>query len=244
MNRVRGFVAVTSAFATLVAPMSALAQCKADVDCKGNRICEGGTCVDPNDRAPERKVEETDDGVTVTYSGRAEAPPPVMGASTGWALPAGIIGFIGAAAVLSLAVGSELTSEDQIPSLPLGAAATVLVAALGPVTFAGAKSARSETVTGLLGMRIVGWVTYGVSLANALVLLLFGVVEVTPPDGYITAVGVLGALSLTSFAIDAVAGYSEASSLAATDSGWGPSLGFARDSTGHRLPTLGAAARF
>lgn len=240
MSRGRGIVAVTSAFATLVAPMSGLAQCKADVDCKGKRICEEGTCVDPNDR--DAAPEETDDGVTVTYSGGASSPPPA--AATGWALPAGIIGFVGAVGVLGLAVGSELTSDDQIPSLPLGAAATVLVAALGPVTFAGGRSARSPAVTGLLGLRIVGWVSYGVCLVNALALLLLGVIDVEPPDGYIAAVGVLGTLSLTSFAIDAVAGYSEASSLASSDADWGPSLGFARDSTGHRLPTLGAAARF
>jgi hypothetical protein len=239
-------VAVLAAYAVLMSPLLANAQCKADVDCKGDRVCEGGQCVDPKTKLPEeeppRKVD--DDGVKVTISDRGyeDTDNP-----TNWALPAGIIGIIGMAAVLGLGIASEITKEDNIPSIPLGAGATVLVAAIGPVEFAGGASARRASgAGGVAGLRIAGWVAYGVSLALALYLIAFGLLDNTPFDGLITTTSGIGALSLLFFAIDDFVSYSEASDGAISMGApfFSPVIGMARESGGGAIPTLGLGAAF
>src|SRR5690349_2243863 len=54
---------VLVAVLVLAVPGAALAQCTKDTDCKGERICERGTCVLPAERAPPPRPEYT-------------APPP------------------------------------------------------------------------------------------------------------------------------------------------------------------------
>jgi hypothetical protein len=84
--------------------------------------------------------------------------------------------------VLGLAIGSEVTRDEQIPSLPLGATATVLFAAAVPVIMAGGRSARRHgCVRGNLGLRVGGWVVYGLALADAAILVALGANEIEPP---------------------------------------------------------------
>ncbi len=204
-----------------------------------------GQCVDPKTRLPDAPPPEkkSDDGVTVTIHDVGE--PAYDDDATGWSMAAGVIGIVSAALVLTLSIGSELSKEDRIPSLPLGAAATVLVAAMGPVTAAGGGSARHGGATGLKGLRIVGWIAYGVSLVGALYLLILGASDTEPFGGLITTTGVVGAASLTFFGIDAFVSHSEAaegtlSSVPALV----PALGMARDNGGGAIPSFGLAARF
>jgi hypothetical protein len=138
----------------------------------------------------------------------AEGPPP----DAGWAQGAGVYGIVAALGTLGLAIGSELTKDEQVPSLPLGVGATVLVGASGPIVAVGASSARqSGQVKGAQGLRITGWIAYGLTLADASVLIAMGANEVEPVDGLITSVGALGALSLLSFSADAFFSAAEAS---------------------------------
>jgi hypothetical protein len=227
----RAGVALVTAAAMLAAPVLASAQCKADIDCKGNRICDRGRCVSEEER------------VTVRRGRRYEPPPP---ADPGWSLPAAIVGVFGGLVVSGLSLYAELVLQNQpstATALELGA--FVLLAAVAPVVFAGGKSARNQTaVNGVTGLRIAGWVFYGITLAVAGVVLLTRLGDTDTPDGLITGTGAAGALTIACFSIDAVVGWHEAEKIAARDPGWAPVIGMAIENDGGRLPTIGAAARF
>ncbi len=184
----------------LLAGSTAVAQCTKDTDCKGDRVCVSGACVDATTELPPPPAP--------AVAPRPDSSPgssPGLPADGGWAFPAAIIGFVSSGLVLTLALGSEATRQDQIPSLPLGILATVTAAAAGPVVFAGGASARSgDAPRGSIGLRITGWVTYGVALALAGALIFTGVLEITAPPGLITGVGLLGAGSLVCFSLDAL----------------------------------------
>jgi hypothetical protein len=174
---------------------------------------------------------------------------PTTPADPGWATGAGAFGVVAAAGALGLAVGSELTKDEQNPSLPLGIGATTLIAVAGPITAVGAGSARDGgDVKGAQGLRIVGWVAYGLTLVDASVLIGMGANEVEPPDGVIVSVGALGAISLLSLAGDAFFSASEArakqaSAPPATFS-VSPTLAWGRARDGNALPVLGVRGAF
>jgi hypothetical protein len=258
-------VAVLTAYAVLLAPFVAEAQCKADVDCKGDRICEQGQCVDPRTKQPDAPPppatppppappppEKTeDDGVKVII--RDVGEPAVEDYSTGWALPAGIIGIISAAGVLGLSIGSAVTLEDDfgfrevVPAVPLGVSAFVLTAAVAPIVFVGGGSARRGAgATGSLGLRIGGWVAYGVALLAGLYILLFNVADIIEaPEWLIIADGVVGALALVMFSADAFISHAEASQGAISQGpAILPTLVWAKTNDGGSLPTVGLRARF
>ena len=117
---------------------------------------------------------------------------------------------------------------------------------MGPITFVAGGSARREAgATGLKGLRIAGWVAYGVSLALAVALVYLGIFDLEPPTGFIIAAGGFGALSLTFFSIDAFSSHAEAS-LGTVSEGpaYRPTLVLARERDGSTIPGLGVAARF
>ncbi len=160
--------------------------------------------------------------------GTGYGPPPMQQPrSAGWASTAGALGLVSASLVLGLAIGAEVTKEDQVPSLfPLGVGATLALGVMAPVTASGAASARQGGVSGAPGMRIAGWIGYALALVDAVSLVILGASEIEPPDGVITSVGILGAASIVFFSIDAFASASEASSGVARPSpSWAP--GFA-----------------
>jgi hypothetical protein len=199
---------VRSVFALVVvailAPAVAHAQCSTDMDCKGDRICVNGACRSPATAPPTA----------------APGAPQNVFADPGWSQGAGILGFVAAGGTLLLAIAAEITKEDQIPSLPIGIGATLLMGVATPVVAVGAGSARgSGKVDGMLGMRIAGWIAYGLSLSDAVVLIGLGLAEVTPPGGIITLVGVLGGAGLIFHALDAMASGSEAEALGARAQG-------------------------
>ncbi len=217
--------------ALLVLPAYARAQCRSDAECKGDRICVGGVCQAPASPVPPA----------------AAAPAPRTGEpqGAGWASTAGALGIASAAAVLSLAIGAEVTKEDQIPAIPLGGAATLILAAMGPVVAGGAASAQGPGVPGNPGLRIAGWVFYGISLADALVLIALGVSEVQPPDGLTTSVGLIGAGALSFFAADAFTSASQAEDAARQGAATvAPALGTAVGSDGSAVRTVGLRLSF
>lgn len=229
----RGCVAITTAVAVLVAPVAARADCTKDTDCGGPSVCEDGQCVSASGAEEE--------GVTVRYAAGARTG---VSASSGWALPGAIIGVIGALGVAALSLASELRSDDRQPSLLLEGGAAVLLAAAGPVAFAGGRSARSSGATGITALRVLGWVFYGITLGVDAIVLLVRAGDVDIAPGLITGTGAGGALVLSLFSIDAIVGWDEAQGFAADESGWGPSIGMAKDQHGVFLPTVGAGTRF
>jgi len=131
-------------------------------------------------------------------------------ADPGWAAGAATYGIISGAAVLALAIGAEATKADVIPAAPLGGVATALFAASVPIVAIGGSSARNHpAVNGSTGLRIAGWIAYGVALADA-AYLLSQVGQSEPADGLILSVGLLGAASMACFVIDARLAVAEA----------------------------------
>lgn len=187
-------------FASLIS-LPAWADCGKDTDCKGNRICESGKCVDPKVplAAPMRAPSSS-----LSFDENTLAQSHARGAA--------VTGFVMSAVALGLAIGAELTKEDQIPSLPLGGVATLAVAISAPIIAKSGSSLRyAAGVDGAFGLRIAGWVAYGGTLLDAVVLIGLGIVDITPEDGLISVTGVLGAASLILFSIDNLNTYGEAS---------------------------------
>jgi len=148
------------------------------------------------------------------YTAPAGGPPTSVQADPGWAAGAATYGIISGVAVLALAIGAEATKADEIPATPMGGVATALFAASVPIVAIGGSSARTHpAVTGSLGLRIAGWISYGVALADAAYLLSqSGKSE--PDDGLILSVGLLGAASMACFVVDARISAAQATSLA------------------------------
>lgn len=136
----------------------------------------------------------------------AAAPEPaakVIGRDWAGAGTATGLSMVGVGVVLG--IGSEITVEDQIPALPMGGVATMMFAAGIPIIAGGGSSARRAAgVRGSLGARIGGWVTYGLTMTNAVVLIGLGAAEVEVQHGQVAAVVVLGATSGALMAADAL----------------------------------------
>jgi hypothetical protein len=164
--------------------------CSKDADCKGNRICEQSVCVEPRSAAP------------VT---------PERPLSDGWALGGGIMGLVTVAPFTGLGIAAALTNEDTIPSVPLGGSATVLAAIVSPLVFGSGRSARrGAMVRGVVGLRVTGWVSYGLCLGNAIVMIALGLSDVFVPSWEIVLATVIGDISLISFSIDALVSHKQA----------------------------------
>ena len=122
--------------------------------------------------------------------------------------------MISAAAVIGLGSASAATSEatDDTPALAMGGAATLLGAVLYPIAASGGGSGSER---GALGLRIVGWVTYGVFLANAAVLLSLGAIDdTTDYTPYIISTTALGGISGIAFGIDAFLAHANSTAVA------------------------------
>jgi hypothetical protein len=107
-----------------------------------------------------------------------------------------------------------------------------------------------------LGLRILGWITYGLCWSNGIYMLVTGLAaDVDPGAAAITGFGVLGTTALTSFAIDslvsrrqALALYSQGATAVNDSEGSdfriGPALVPVRHVNGTTTLTLGLAAGF
>lgn len=122
----------------------------------------------------------------------------------GWATGAGVVGIATGIVGLGFAVGSAGNAEETETAIALGAAGTAVIAIGVPITAVGAASARGdERVRGALGARIAGWIGYGITIADALVLIGLGASDAEVPEGVIISVGLLGLASSAAMAVDA-----------------------------------------
>lgn len=201
-------------------PLSALAQSSdCDPPCRAGYTCKDGDCVEKcNPPCPEGQ-QCTDSGECVPIAGTVQ-PPVVLGAhgpaDPGWAKPAAICGFASGGGILLGAIVAAALYEEPDASIPIGAVTTLFGAISIPVIAVGAASARKGGgVMGLQGLRLVGWIAYGFALVDAIVILGLSIaeVEILPPISI--SVGLLGAISAGSHAVDALASANEAESMAA-----------------------------
>ena len=164
---------------------------------------------------------------------------------TNWAKPAAFIGFGIGVGILTFGIVGYLLGYGYYDvgvggwlMLP----AVALLAAGGPVVYAGGSSARwTKSITGLRGLRIGGWIAYGVGLGA----LLVGIAV----DWLRAAGGIIGAGSMAMFGLDALFSGNEAAdveSMARNDDGvrFGPTLWFVRAADGNRAPVMGIGGAF
>ncbi len=121
--------------------------------------------------------------------------------SPGWARGAYGYSWVSSITTLSLCIGSEITKNETVPGLPLGASALLLTVISTPVIYAGGKSANVELPDSK--RRTIGWVCYGGHIAMGTVLTVLGIVEVTPPPAVITVTGLIGSLAMINMGFDA-----------------------------------------
>jgi hypothetical protein len=131
---------------------------------------------------------------------------------TNWAKPAAIVGFTAAGAVLLMglvgyAVSSNEDPDTMTPGRALMLVSVAVTAAAGPVTFAGGSSARwTRSITGSRGLRVVGWIGYGVGLLFELVSAFYSPLRIVA--------GAVGAGALVCFGVDALYSANEAADVA------------------------------
>lgn len=152
-------------------------------------------------------------------------------------------GYILAAPILILGVASAGADDDDA-GIALGAAATLIGGVGIPIVGAGPRRTRSNTgVVGNRGLRIAGWIGYGVAMADALYLLAIS--EDVDTGSAAIPVAILGATSAILFAVDASQTASQAQSLQrGSIRKIHPMVGMARDrSSGKLTPTIGVRIR-
>jgi hypothetical protein len=106
------------------------AQCTRDIDCKGDRLCKGGECVDP-EQAPSGQYAPPVTLSPLQPAGYVQQPAPLSSApapagvqgygmptlrsgsvSTGWAGSAGVMGLVSAGAALAMGIAAEATRGE------------------------------------------------------------------------------------------------------------------------------------
>jgi hypothetical protein len=136
--------------------------------------------------------------------------PPAKPA--GWARGAAYLGFGLAAAVLVLAITTDIvypaSGGDSTAAVAVGVPGAILTAAGGPIIFVGARSARFDPgIKGSTLLRVFGWIGYAGSLVAWFAAFVGG-------RGAASVAGVLGAGSFISFGVDGILCAQEADDLA------------------------------
>ena len=167
-----------------------------------------------------------------------------------WAKGAAISGFVMSGLALTLGTAAGVVSDggDRFGAIGLGGAATVILAVGGPVVNAGSGSARDLGARGVKGLRIAGWIGYGVTMGLAVVQLGMGVANVNVPSGFIYGTTGLGTVSLVAFSIDSIvaSGQANRGSLSEGADGLGlrPIFTVSRDADGGTGGFLGLGGSF
>lgn len=146
-----------------------------------------------------------------------------MPSNAGWARSAATLGYVAAPLVLISGIVADGAGSFST-GIAVGATGTVILAVAVPVISAGGSSARrNSSAEGMPGMRMAGWVTYGLALADATTLIALAANDVDVP-GVPISVGAIGAFSILAVSLDANASANQAPS--APLGGLTPTLAF------------------
>jgi hypothetical protein len=164
------------------------------------------------------------------------------GSNAGPARAGAIINYALIAPIMILGTASAVTSGSDA-SVGLGAAATIIAGIGIPIGgLIGGITRSSAGVRGSIPLRIVGWVGYGLTLADAITMLALSEdVEFGP--GLILPVVILGTLSTVCFGIDNSRTVSQVKNQQAKISLL-PSVYSFRDNTGKYHQTVGIRINF
>ncbi len=190
------------------------AGCVNDTQCKGDRICERGTCRTPVP-PPAPMTAATSAGPAVapmTAPAPTGAAPTPLPPAPNWARGGATTGIVLGSLGVALGLAAEFTADDggRIPALPLGGAATLAFAMSTPIAAAAGRSARVNlarrgvALPGSRGIRVTGWVLYGLCLTNAVGLISLGIMDIQPFPGQISTTSIFGGAAAMLMAGDAL----------------------------------------
>jgi hypothetical protein len=173
---------------------TAAAQCTKDTDCKGDRICVEGSCVDASPSqsspAPQGRLSEVEG---------LELRGAQSKASTGLMLAGG---------TLLAGLGTAATNGEGDAPKALGGMTLVLAGAATPI--AASASSRARQVAQARGIhlpqstaRLTAWSGYGLSMGLGTAVFAAGLSDQEISNGLILSLTALGALSATTMALDA-----------------------------------------
>lgn len=134
-------------------------------------------------------------------------------------------------------------SDDEDSNIGFGVCATVVAGVGIPIgALLTGKTRRITGVDGNSGLRIAGWVSYGLTIADAITMLALSE-EVDFSGGPTLSVAVLGALSSVFLAIDGSQTVHEAESLSSRVY-LQPTVGYVHDLNGNKFRTVGIRINF
>jgi hypothetical protein len=153
---------------------------------------------------------------TCTADGQCQstlvAPPPNLQPSLvptdrppteNWAPLAGKLGIATAVVVGALVTAIVIVDETDF-GVPAGSVAILATGVMVPVVAAGGTSARkSPGVIGSPGLRLTGWIFYGLAIADGLALLGLAISDADIPPAVTASVGLLGTTSAVFMSLDA-----------------------------------------
>jgi len=146
--------------------------------------------------------------------------------------------------ILGLGITSGAIYDNPELTIPMGAAAT-LIGAIGiPIAAHMASKTRKSTgVEGNPGLRLAGWIGYGLALSDAVVILSLAVGGTDTSGGPTYSVAVIGSVASILIALEANQTYKQGKSLKRTTSVY-PTIGAVKDNMGHQYPTAGIRINF
>lgn len=140
-----------------------------------------------------------------TSSSSAVAQNTLGNPSPGWAMSAGVVGFVAGGLGLALGVAAIATNGNgtDTPTI-LGAADLLLVGATFPIVAAGGSSARNGGISRSPALRITGWTAWGLTLLDGIVEVGLGAAGYYIPDSVVASTVILGVAALACISTDAV----------------------------------------
>jgi hypothetical protein len=186
--------------------------------CRSGYSCRQGTCVSqcnpPCEPGYRCDTTQRDCVPVQNVNGPANTGNRADAAGTGGGKGAGITGLALSPVVLGLSIGSTVSraaSDGVAPALPLGVASIVVGDIVAPIAAAGGASSRHSGARGVLALRLVGWIAYG--LSNAVLAAMVGIglgTDAPPPPAVILVDGVLATVGSVMLSADALASGSQA----------------------------------
>ncbi len=125
----------------------------------------------------------------------------------------GVVGIVGGVLTVSLGAPTAMFADegDSDTAIPLGGVTLLVAGITTPITAAGAASARRHPeVRGAIGARIAGWIGYGVTMLDGMVLLGLGMADEEVTGAQVGSVVLLSTLSTTAMVVDAFVSASQA----------------------------------
>jgi hypothetical protein len=224
--------------------------------CRAGYTCHQGKCVSLCNPPCAATEECTSAGQCIArqaapppYAPPPYSPAPAGPADPGWSGGAAAFGWV-SAGIITVLTAVIVAADDADVGIPVGGAATLYAGVSIPIVAVGGASARTHPlVTGYPGLRIAGWIGYGVTLFDALILLGVALSDGEVTQAHVASVGALGTLTAIGFALDASGSAGQAEAIRAQQQPAvppraaappvAPALGLAEDATGERVGVLG-----